>query len=53
MRNIFSICSSVVGELAPAATHCRMWLATILNPARSSARDRSQLGDHLVVDLHQ
>src|SRR5215470_1927691 len=38
-RNSFSICSWVIGESPSPVRHCRIPLATILNPARSSARD--------------
>src|SRR6266516_5955169 len=38
-RNSFSSFSWLMGELSPSVRHCRMPLATILNPARSSAFD--------------
>ena len=47
-RNIFSICSSVMGESPfPADRHWRMPLATILKPAGPGPGYRRELGDHL------
>ena len=49
MRNIFSICSSVIGESPSSAVrHWRMPLATILKPGPvQGPGHRRELGDHL------